>query len=146
MNVILGRSIVVAFGFASLVGTSAGAAEVSPSVMMKPMQAVTLDAGPRRVVSSFVVADGQCNLSARISEAFRERSAESVRIGATLAPGGTSKIDAGDGYLLQFACKDGAQAMTATMLGEARSAAASGQKETFSASTPRLAFVRATGI
>ena len=146
MNVARTGSIVAALGFASVLGTSVGATEVSPSVKMKPTQTVILDAGARRVVSSFVAADGQCNLSTLVREAFLERSGEVERIGATLPPGGASRFDLGDGYLLQFICEDGAQGMTATMLGEAESSVTREPKEAFSASAPRLALLRATGI
>ena len=146
MNRILEWSAPVAFSLASVLAASTGAAEVSPGVMMKPAQTVTLDAGPRRVVISFGVADGQCNLLATVTEAFREHSSEAVRIGATLAPGGASRIDAGGGHLLQFSCKDGAHAMTATMLGEERPADVADHKETFAVSPPALAILRATGF
>jgi hypothetical protein len=148
MNAIRNCSVlaIAALGAFAIRPNLARAAEASPSVMMKPAQPVALDAGPRHIVSSFVVADGQCSLSAMISEAFRDHSSEVVRVETTLPPGGTSRIDAGAGYLLQYACESGAHAMTATMLGEARSLASDDQTGTFAAAGKNLAMQRATGI
>ena len=130
---------------------SAQAAEANSSIVMEPGQTISLDAGAKRIVGSFVITDGQCDLSARITDAFPDSSSEMpsrpLRIGATLAPGGASRIDAGAGSLLQFACKSGARLMTATMLGEARDFAGD-EQDPMLASTDgqRLTMLRATGI
>jgi hypothetical protein len=141
---LLGASILLA-------SPSARAADADASVVMKPGQMVTLDAGPTRIVSSFVTTDGQCDLSARISRAFLEGSNEmssgAVRVQTTLAPGSTSRIDAGAGYLLQFACKTGANVMIATTLGEARDFAGDDEARMLASDAGRhLAMLRATGI
>ena len=54
-----------------LAGSGARAAEADSIVVMQPSETVAFDAGPRRIVGVFVVADGQCDLSAVVTEAFR---------------------------------------------------------------------------
>ena len=127
------------------------AAEADSSVMMKPSQTIAFDAGSRRIVGSFVVTDGQCNLSAIVTEAPRDNANGTpdmaLRIQATLAPGAASSIDAGTGHLLQFSCKSGAQTMMATTLNETGAARGLEQAEAPVAVTEeRLAMLRATGI
>jgi hypothetical protein len=143
----------MAFLSASIIlGDSAALAdEADASVMMKPSQTVAFDAGSRRIVGSFVVADGQCNLSAIVTEASGDSPNEApdhaLRIQATLAPGAASSIDAGAGYILRFACKSGAQAMMATTLNEAGAARGVEQAAALVDVTGQhLAMLRATGI
>jgi hypothetical protein len=132
-------------------GASARAAEAGPGIVMAPGETITLEAGSKRITGSYVIADGQCDLTARISEAFGDGSTDTprraLRVDATLAPGGASRIDTGAGSLLQFACKGGARAMTATMLGEARDFAGDRVDQTLAgADGQRLPMLRATGI
>jgi hypothetical protein len=143
----------IAFLSASIIlgGSGTLAAEADAGVLMKPSEIVAFDAGLRRIVGSFVVADGQCNLSAVVTEASRDGSNEAadqgVRIQATLAPGAASSIDAGAGYWLQFACKSGAQTMMATTLNETGVSRGVEQSPTLvDATGQRLAMLRATGI
>jgi hypothetical protein len=143
----------IAFLIASMIlgGSGTLAAEADSSVLMKPSQTVAFDAGSRRIVGFFVVADGQCNLSAVVTEAFRDSSNEApdqaLRIQATLAPGAASSIDAGAGYWLQFSCKSGAQTMMATTLNETGvSRGVEPSAALADATGQRLAMLRATGI
>jgi hypothetical protein len=134
-----------------LADSGARAAEADSIVVMRPSETVAFDAGPRRIVGVFVVADGQCDLSAVITEAFRDNASEmadeALRIQATLAPGAASSIDAGAGYRLQFACKSGAQTMSATTLSETGVSRGVGQSAAFAETTGRrLAMLRAAGI
>jgi hypothetical protein len=134
-----------------LVGSGARAAEADSIVVMQPSETVAFDAGPRRIVGVFVVADGQCDLSAVVTEAFRDSASEladqGLRIQATLAPGAASSIDAGAGYRLQFACKSGARTMIATTLSETGVSRGVEQSAAFADTTGRrLAMQRAAGI
>ena len=129
----------------------AAAAETGPSIVMTPGETISLDAGPRHIAGTFVVADGQCDLSAEVSGAFADSSTElstgALRVQTTLMPGSASRIDAGGGYVLQFSCKAGARIMTATTLGEVRSATSNDAAPTLaSASGHRLPMLRATGL
>ncbi len=121
------KSIVL---FAAVLGVSiagaalcAGAAESDVPVLMRPMQVVSIDAGAKRIVGSFIAFEGECNLSATIS-AVDGGDADvalqnAVAVQATLAPGRASRIDTGAGDLLQFSCRSGAQTMIATKLSQA---------------------------
>jgi hypothetical protein len=86
------------------------------------MQVVSIDAGARRIVGSFIAVEGECNLSATVSAIDAADSdvapRNSLAVQATLAPGRTSRIDTGAGDLLQFSCRSGAQTMIATRLDE----------------------------
>jgi hypothetical protein len=136
---------------ALLASPTALAAEAASSIVMTPGQTVSLDAGSRHIVGTFVVADGQCDLSAEISGVFADSStelaSEAMRIQTTLMPGSASRIDAGGGYVLQFSCKSSAKMMTATTLGAVRSFVGDEATPTL-ASAPgrRLSMLRATGI
>ena len=139
-------------GATALLASRAAATESSPSVVMTPGQTVSLEAGPRHIAGTFVVADGQCDLSAEVSGVFADSSTElstgALRVQTTLTPGSASRIDAGGGYVLQFACKSGAKIMTATTLGVVRSATGDAEPAPTlaSASERRLPMLRATGI
>jgi hypothetical protein len=127
------------------------AAEADSGVMMKPSQIVAFDAGSRRIVGSYVVTDGQCNLSAIVTETPRDSANEApdraLRVQATLAPGAASSIDAGAGYWLQFSCKSGAQTMMATTLNDTGASRGLEQASALPDMTEqRLAMLRATGI
>jgi len=86
------------------------------------MQVVSINAGARRIVGSFIAVEGECNLSATISAVDATDADVALRnslaVQATLAPGGTSRIDTGGGDLLQFSCRSDAQTMIATRLNE----------------------------
>lgn len=135
-----------------LAGSGARAAEADSIVVMQPSETVAFDAGPRRIVGVFIVADGQCDLSAVVTDAFRDSASELadqalLRVQATLAPGAASSIDAGAGYRLQFACKSGAQTMIATILSETGVSRGVEQSAAFAETTGRrLAMLRAAGI
>jgi hypothetical protein len=136
---------------ALVASTRAAATESSPSIIMTPGQTVSLDAGLRHVAGTFVVTDGQCDLSAEVSGAFADSSTElstgALRVQTTLMPGSASRIDAGGGYVLQFSCKSGAKIMTATTLGVVRSASGDEATPTLANATGRrLPMLRATGI
>ena len=107
---------------AACTAPGAGAAETEAPVLMRPMQVVSIEAGAKRIVGSFIAVDGECNLSATISVVDRLESdatlENSVAVQATLAPGRASRIDTGAGDLLQFFCRSGAQTMTATKVNE----------------------------
>lgn len=138
-------------GASTLIAPRAAAAETSPSVVLTPGEIVSLDAGLHHVAGRFVAVDGQCDLSAEVSGAFADSSTElstgALRVQTILMPGSAARIDAGGGYVLQFSCKAGAKIMTATTLGEVRSAA--GEEATPTLATEsghRLPMLRATGI
>ena len=145
-------ALVASLSVSMILGNSVTlAAEADSSVTMKPSEKVVFEEGSRRIVGSFVVTEGQCNLSAIVTEAPRNNASDiselALRIQTTLAPGAASSIDAGTGHLLQFSCKSGAQTMMATTLNETGAARGLEQAEALVAVTEeRLAMLRATGI
>ena len=102
------RVVAAAFGGALVVATSTGlsAADSWLPVMMKPLRAVSLDAGSKHVVSYFLSADAKCELTLMIADAPRddrsEPSAEVMRLRLAVDPGRSAHVDTTDGKLLQF--------------------------------------------
>ena len=112
------RVVAAAFGGALAVATSMGlsAADLWSPVMMKPLRAVSLDAGSKHVVSYFLSADAKCELTLMIVDAPRddrsEPPAEVMRLRLAVDPGRSARVDTTEGKLLQFACQPDAQAMS----------------------------------
>jgi hypothetical protein len=114
-----GKTIVAAaLGGALCLATSAElTADESWSVLtMKPLMAASFDAASHHIVGFFVNANGLCKLTLMIGEAVGATDAPASRLLLIVEPGRHARFDASDGNTLQFACKSGAQAMTATKL------------------------------
>jgi hypothetical protein len=114
------RIVATAFSGALCLATNTGlsAAESWSPVTMKPLMAVSLDAGTKHVVSYFLSADGQCKLTLMIAENAGDEKdlppAQASRVLVAVDAGRTARFDAAEGRSLQFACKAGARAMTAS--------------------------------
>jgi len=114
-----GKTIVAAaLGGALCLAASAGlTADESWSVLtMKPLMAASFDAASNHILGFFVNADGLCKLTLMIGEADGATESLASRLLLIVEPGRRVRFDAADGSTLQFACKSGAQAMTATKL------------------------------
>jgi hypothetical protein len=115
------RIVAMAFGGTLCLATSAAlsAAEFWSPVTMKPMMAASFDAGSKRVVSYFLNGDGDCKLTLMIGERSRDEqdgAPPAARLKVAVEADTTASLDTEEGKSLQFACKAGAQAMTATVI------------------------------
>ena len=84
-----------------------------PLLTMKPLMAASFRAASNRIVGFFVNANGLCKLTLMVGDAEKP-SAPASRLLLIVDPGRSARFDADDGNTLQFACKSGATAMTAT--------------------------------
>jgi hypothetical protein len=82
---------------------------------MKPLMAASFDAASNHIVGFFVNANGLCKLTLMIVDA-QEPNVPASRLLLIVDPGRSARFDAADGNTLQFACKSGAEAMTATRI------------------------------
>lgn len=114
------RIVATALGGALLFAASGGlrAAENQSQATMKPLMAVSLDAGTKHVVGYFVSDDGVCKLTLMVAE-NADDGGEHVapsRLQAAVAGGKSVRFDTIEGKSLHFACKPGARAMTVVAL------------------------------
>jgi hypothetical protein len=82
---------------------------------MKPLMAASFGAASHHIVGFFVNANGLCKLTLMIGDA-ESPDVPASRLLLVVDPGRSARIDAADGNTLQFACKSGAMAMTATRI------------------------------
>lgn len=81
---------------------------------MKPLAAVSLDAGSKHVIGYFVSADGACKLTLAVNEGGDEATPVTTsRLQVSIDAGKSAKFDSAEGRTLVFTCKPSAQAMTA---------------------------------
>jgi hypothetical protein len=112
------RIVAAALSGALVVATSTNlsAADSWSPMMMKPLRAVSLDAGSKHVVGYFLSTDGRCKLTLMIAEASRDEKteppAEVMRVRLAVDPGRSASVDTTEGKLLQFDCQQNAQAMS----------------------------------
>ena len=91
------------------------AAESWSVLTMKPLMAASFDAASNHIVGFFVNANGLCKLTLMVGDAEKP-NAPASRLLLIVDPGRSARFDADDGNTLQFACKSGATAMTATSI------------------------------
>ncbi len=91
------------------------AAESWSVLTMKPLMAASFDAASNHIVGFFVNANGLCKLTLMVGGAEKPNAPVS-RLLLIVDPGRSARFDADDGNTLQFACKSGATAMTATSI------------------------------
>ncbi len=91
------------------------AAESWSVLTMKPLMAASFDAASNHIVGFFVNANGLCKLTLMVGDAEKPNAPVS-RLLLIVDPGRSARFDADDGNTLQFACKSGATAMTATSI------------------------------
>ncbi len=91
------------------------AAESWSVLTMKPLMAASFDAASIHIVGFFVNANGLCKLTLMVGDAEKPNAPVS-RLLLIVDPGRSARFDADDGNTLQFACKSGATAMTATSI------------------------------
>lgn len=85
--------------------------------MMKPLAAVSLDAGAKHVIGYFVSADGACKLTLAVNEGGDDAALVSTsRLQVSVDAGKSAKFDSAEGRTLVFTCKPSAQAMTAVAI------------------------------
>jgi len=121
------QTLTAAIGAALCLATtmSVSAAESRSPTTMKPLKAISLDVGSKHVVGFFRDAEGQCNLTLMIADAFHDDSSEPssqvMRLRLMVEPGRSALVDTTEGRLLQFACESQAQAMNASLLDQVAS-------------------------
>ena len=105
-NAILAAALGGALSFAA--SAEVTAAESWSVLSMKPLMAASFDAASNHIV-------GLCKLTLMVGDADKP-NAPASRLLLIVAPGRSARFDADDGNTLQFACKSGATAMTATSI------------------------------
>jgi hypothetical protein len=86
-----------------------------PVLTMKPLMAASFDVASNHIVGFFVNANGLCKLTLMVGDAEKP-TAPASRLLLVVDPGRGARFDADDGNTLQFACKSGATAMTASKI------------------------------
>jgi hypothetical protein len=114
------RIIALALGGALSVAASAPLrAEPWSPLSMKPLHAVSLDAGTKHVVSYFLSTERQCRLTLMISNRSANGGAApepAARVQVAIDAGKIARVDSAEGKTLEFACRADAQGMTAAAI------------------------------
>ncbi len=115
------RILALALGGAlSLAASAPLRAETWSPLTMRPLHAVSLDAGTKHVVGYFLKAEDQCKLTVMISDRSGNDTVQASDLGARVQvavdAGKIARIDSAEGKSLEFACKADAQGMTAATI------------------------------
>ena len=112
------RFAALTFGGALLLASSPGihAAESRAPQTMKPLAAISLDAGTKHVIGYFVSADGACKLTLAVNEGADDAAFSTSRLQVSVDAGKSATFDSAEGKTLLFTCKPSAQAMTAVAI------------------------------
>jgi len=114
------RILALALGGAlSLAASAPLRAETWSPLTMRPLHAVSLDAGAKHVVSYFLAAERQCKLTLMIADGSTtgDGSQEpAARVQVSIDAGKTARVDSAEGKTLEFACAPDAQGMTAATI------------------------------
>ncbi len=108
-SVLLFSGLAVAHGAAPV---SAGGAT---ALHVAPLKGITLSVGPKRAIGYYAAAEGACNLTLMIADAYsdgRDVATEPVRVNTVIRAGTTTQIDTLAGKSLAFSCATGAITMT----------------------------------
>jgi hypothetical protein len=103
----------------SIAATGAHSAEPWSPQSMKPLHAVSLDAGSKHVVSYFLSTERQCKLTLMISNRPSNGDATpepAARVQVAIDAGKIARVDSTEGKTLEFACRADAQGMTAAAI------------------------------
>lgn len=109
---ILGGAIALA------AGPNLGAAEIHSSRTLKPLDATSLDAGPKHVIGYFLNSDGGCRLTLIVVDSESDANATpetaTTRLVVPISQGKAAHIDAAVSKSLRFTCAPDAATMTVT--------------------------------
>ncbi|PWB79452.1 MAG: hypothetical protein C3F11_20765 [Methylocystaceae bacterium] len=92
------------------------AAETRAPQTMKPLAAVSLDAGAKHVIGYFVSAEGACKLTLAVHEGGESAPFSTSRLQVSVDAGKSAKFDTAEGKSLLFTCRPSAQTMTAAAI------------------------------
>jgi hypothetical protein len=107
-----GAGVAAVLALSAFTATGNAAAQ---TINVKPQQGVSLHLGSKHAVGYFLTDNGVCQLTLVVGDEIRGDdlpSTASARFRATVGSGKTARFDTGSGTELQFACADGAVAMT----------------------------------
>lgn len=111
------RMAALTLGSALLLAASPGlAAEPRALQTMKPLAAVSFDAGAKHVIGYFVSAEGACKLTLAVHEGGESAPFSTSRLQVSVDAGKSAKFDTAEGKSLLFTCRPSAQAMTAAAI------------------------------
>ena len=115
------RILALALGGAlSLAASAPLRAESWSSLAMRPLHAVSLDAGAKHVVSYFLTSEKQCKLTLMIADRLandNEAPLEpAARVQVAIDAGKAARVDSAQGNAIEFACRPDAQGMTAATI------------------------------
>lgn len=117
------RLLALSLGGLSLAANANSPRAGEPAALtMSPMQAQSLDVGPKHVVTYFLAGDDHCRLTLMIVDAGDDAYQLASRIQLAVDSGGTARLDTMEGASLAFACDNGAQAMRVTRIERAKAA------------------------
>ncbi len=115
-----GKGIVAAtlFGALSLAtATNLSAAGSWSTLMLKPLGAVSFDAGVKHVVTYFVKSNGACKLTVMTADiSGDDGDAKATQLQTSVEPQQTARFATSDGKSLRFVCLEHAEAMSVTAL------------------------------
>jgi hypothetical protein len=115
-----GKGIVAATLFGALclaTTTDLSAAESWSTLVMRPLRAVSFDAGAKHVVTYFIRSDEVCKLTVMIADiAGDDGDAKATQLQTSIEPQQTARFATADGKYLRFVCLEHAEAMSATAL------------------------------
>lgn len=104
-------------GALALASGSIALADSRDPQIMKPLSAVSLDAGSKHVIGYFASVDGACKLTLAVNEGGDDVAPVSTsRLQVSVDAGKSAKFDSAEGRTLVFTCKPSAQAMTAVTI------------------------------
>jgi hypothetical protein len=83
------------------------------SLEMRPMMAISIIAGGKRLLSYFRKGSGACRLTLMIADGADEQRAQASRIEIFIQAGASAGFDGGDGKALSFGCTRSADGMIA---------------------------------
>jgi hypothetical protein len=114
---------ILALALGGALGLAASAplrAETWSPLTMKPLYAVSLDAGTKHVVSYFLNSEKQCKLTLMISERPASDSdaphEPAARVQVAIDAGKAARVDSAEGKTIEFACTADAKGMTAAAI------------------------------
>ncbi len=115
-----GKRIVAATLLAALclaTTTNLSAAGSWSTLMMKPLGAVSFDAGAKHVVTYFIRYYGVCKLTVMIADlSGDDGDAKATQLQTSVEPQQTARFATADGKSLRFVCLEHAEAMSVTAL------------------------------
>lgn len=115
MNIVNHKFCAAAFSLVALTGYSQVTfADGANGLSLKPLQALTIDAGQKRGVGYYTNENGDCRfvLTLTASADAARDDFEATRVEFTIPPSETKQYNSDDGHGFEFGCTQSAKALT----------------------------------